>query len=123
MANIWFLLIPTAALLAAAFALAYLLIRALASLESANERMASLAHDTLTRPPAPIELPAPEVHFDFPTPPELAEPQTPTLAPDPFMVDPTDGHIPNINVDWGRSDYPDDSIDLPYIPDPADEDI
>lgn len=118
----WLVLIPVLALIATGFALAYLLARAFATLADIQTDTAAILRDTLNRPAPSIELPAPEVHFDFPTPPELAEPQTPTLTPDPFMVDPTDGFIPNIDVDWQRTDFPaDPDIDLPYIPDPTED--
>lgn len=125
MVNAWLILIPVLALIGTAFALAHLLARAFATLAHIQEDTAAILRDTLNRPAPAIEVPAPQVHFDFPAAPDIAEPAGVTIEPDPFMVDPTDGFIPNIDIDWNRSNYPADTDgDLPYIPDPTDgEDI
>lgn len=104
------------ALAALAIIVLYTLSRAyLRELRSAHRAMYLIARESLDQPPAPapiinVETPEPQIHLDMAPQPDFAAliPEAITL---PGMeIDPTDGVIPEINVDWNN-----------FVGDPTDE--
>jgi hypothetical protein len=101
-------------------------IRALTHLNRANQSLYLIARNALDAAPELPDItvnvpssPPPTVNVEMAQPILDVEPPNGSFTPDAFMVDPTDGVIPNLDVTWERPPGLDEEPDFGFIPDPT----